>query len=81
MLRLSEEGKIVFSGQVLKVGEPLPDLSEDQIVWSNSVEIHKIAKNGTVDYKVVFAHPPKVNDPIDDVLRTRVDNVVSKLPR
>ena len=39
-----------------------------------------VAKNGTVDYKVVFAHPPKVNDPIDDVLRTQVENVVSKLP-
>jgi hypothetical protein len=34
--------------QVSQPGQPLSDLSEDEIVWSNRVNIHKITKNGTV---------------------------------
>jgi len=48
----------VFSGQVIKVEEPLPPLPEKPL-WSNHMSIRKIAKDGTVDYAVEFADPPK----------------------
>ena len=51
----------MFSGQVIPPAEPLPNLSEDQIVWSNHVSVHKIEKNGTIEYTVEFAHPSKVD--------------------
>jgi hypothetical protein len=71
----------VFSGQVLKVGEPLPNILEDQVVWSNDVIIHKIVKNGTVDYEIEFAHPSKGDAQIDEIVREYVFGVVNKLPR
>jgi hypothetical protein len=78
MLRLSEEGKIVFSGQVIPPGEPLKRLPEKP-VWSNHMSIHRIAKNGTVDYAVEFTDPPK--DAFDELVRERLIEAVAKLPR
>ena len=57
-------------GQVTKPGEPLPNLSENRLVWSNNVSVRRVEKNGTVDYAVEFAHPPK-NTSDDLVCRVR----------
>jgi len=68
-------------GQVIKVGEPLPDASEDQVVWTNSVRIHKITKNGTVNYETEFVYPSRSDSPLDEVIRKCVVDTVAKLPR
>ena len=71
----------MFSGQVLKVGESLPNLSEDQVVWSNDVSIRKTVKDGTVNYKIEFADPAKGDAQIDEIVREYLSGVVNKLPR
>ncbi len=67
--------------QVIKVGEPLPDASEDQPVWSNCVTIHRIVENGTVNYETRFTYPSKGDDPLDELVRRCVSDAVAKLPR
>jgi len=68
-------------GQVIKPGEPLPDASEDQLVWSNCVQIHKITKNRTVYYKAEFVYPSRGDGPFDELVRRCVTDAVAKLPR
>jgi len=68
-------------GQVIKVGEPLPDASEDQVVWSNCVQIHRIAKNGTVNYETEFVYPSRGNGPFDELVRKFLIDAVAKLPK
>jgi hypothetical protein len=75
------KGETVFSGQVLKVGESVPNLSEDQVVWSNDVSIRKSVKDGTVNYKIEFAHPAKGDAQIDEIVREYLSGVANKLPR
>jgi len=72
-------GETVFRSQVIEVGKPLPDLSENQVLWSNTMEIRKVVKNGTVDYRVEFAHPSK--DAFDDLVQQRIIETVANLPR
>lgn len=67
-------------GQVIKVAEPLPDASEDQVVWTNSVRIHKITKSGTVNYETEFVYPSRGNDCFDELIRKCVVDAVAKLP-
>ena len=66
-------------GQVISPGEPLPNLSENELVWSNHVRIRKVKKNGTVDYTVEFAHPSK--NTFDELVRKCMIEAVVKLPR
>jgi hypothetical protein len=68
-------------GQVIKVGEPLPDASEDQVVWSNCVQIHRIAKNSTIRYEAEFVYPSRGDTGCDEVVRKCVVDAVGKLPR
>jgi len=75
------KGETVFSGQVLKVGESLPNLSGDQVVWSNDVSVRKTVKDGTVNYKVEFAYPAKGDAQVDEIVREYLSGVVNKLPR
>ncbi len=78
VLGLFEEEKPVFAGQVIKVGEPLPDVSENHIVWESNVKIRKIRKDGTVRYDTEFAKPPDGDNPIDEIVRRSVIDAVAK---
>jgi hypothetical protein len=68
-------------GQVIKVGAPLPDASEDRVVWTNSLRIHKIRRKGTVNYETEFAYPSRGNNPFDELVRKCVVDAVAKLTR
>jgi hypothetical protein len=69
----------VSFGQVIPPGEPLPNLSENQLVWASYVRIRKVEKNGTVDYTVEFAHPAR--NTFDELVRKCMTEAVVKLPR
>lgn len=69
----------MFSGQVIKVEEPLPNLSENQLVWSNHVSIRKTVKNGTINYALEFAHPAKGS--LDDLVVKHLSNAIAELSR
>lgn len=66
-------------GQVLPPGEPLPDLKENEYVWSGCVEIRRHAKNGSVRYTANLTYE-KGNNNVRERFRQHVDEFVKQLP-
>lgn len=68
-----------FGAQVLPPGEPLPDRSENECVWSGCVEIRKSLRNGTVSYTTEFRYE-RGDNRITELVHKRLSELAMQLP-
>lgn len=69
---------VVSFGQVIQPGKPLPNVSENERVWSGCIEIRKTLQNGAVSYSVRFLYE-RGDNRIDELVRKCLGDFTSQL--